>query len=247
MLTEYQPSSAFHNAASHLSSASSLNKVSTSVKLELYGLFKYLTVAKSPNTSRPSLFDMTGRAKWDAWAAASKKHENPANAELRYLEIATNLGWNESESSKDEEAPQQAIKAGKKDVDEIDLDNLSDDEDETPGNASASGGLGVVVSTLNQVDGVEQPMDHSLHGLAVSGELTGLKLLLDSSKNLDLNAPDEYGYAPLHLACDRGHVEVVKLLLAQGANKEVKDPDGLTPLELSQEAGRMDIAEILAI
>jgi ankyrin repeat protein len=72
------------------------------------------------------------------------------------------------------------------------------------------------------------------------------------------------GYAPIHLACDRGHLEVVRLLLSRGANRDIKviqkptvsalkvlktrqDPDNLTPLELSQEAGHTEIATLLKL
>lgn len=30
------------------------------------------------------------------------------------------------------------------------------------------------------------------------------------------------GYAPIHLACDRGHLEVVRLLLSRGVNRDIK-------------------------
>lgn len=30
------------------------------------------------------------------------------------------------------------------------------------------------------------------------------------------------GYAPIHLACDRGHIDIVKLLLSRGAKQDVK-------------------------
>ncbi|EEB98432.1 hypothetical protein MPER_02059, partial [Moniliophthora perniciosa FA553] len=91
----YQPSPVFHDAASYLSNASSLNKVSNDIKLELYGLYKWLTASPSPNTSRPSFFDLTGRAKWDAWNTAGLKFKDGAEAEKRYLQIARDLGWKE--------------------------------------------------------------------------------------------------------------------------------------------------------
>ena len=30
------------------------------------------------------------------------------------------------------------------------------------------------------------------------------------------------GYAPMHLACDRGHIEVVRFLLSKGARQDAK-------------------------
>jgi len=39
---------------------------STTVQLELYGLFKQAS-SGDVSGSRPGMFDMRGRAKWDAW------------------------------------------------------------------------------------------------------------------------------------------------------------------------------------
>ncbi|GAB4834828.1 Acyl-CoA-binding domain-containing protein 2 [Ancistrocladus abbreviatus] len=41
-------------------------------KLILYGLYKQATVG-NVNTSRPGMFDMKGRAQWDAWNANEGK------------------------------------------------------------------------------------------------------------------------------------------------------------------------------
>lgn len=54
------------------------------------------------------------------------------------------------------------------------------------------------------------------------------KLLKDG---IDVNAKFRYGATALSYACDRGHVEVVKLLLAHGADVNIKDTFyGATPL-----------------
>ena len=42
--------------------------LSNDEKLEFYGLFKQATVG-DVNTERPGMFDMKGKAKWDAWKA----------------------------------------------------------------------------------------------------------------------------------------------------------------------------------
>jgi ankyrin repeat protein len=49
----------------------------------------------------------------------------------------------------------------------------------------------------------------------------------------------------LHLASDRGHLEVVKLLLEKGADKSIKDPDDFTPKALAEIAGNREIADLL--
>ncbi|PPQ92708.1 hypothetical protein CVT25_014015 [Psilocybe cyanescens] len=228
IMVDYQASSNFHGAAAYLSSASALSKVSTAVKLELYGLFKYITSARMPTSSRPSIFDMTGRAKWDAWNSAGQKYEEPAKVEERYLEIARTLGWTEQTTT--EVMPEPEFSTD---------DDIWDKDD---GTSKSGGGLRLAVSSIAAPLKV---VDNSIYGLALSNDVSGLTALLETHPETDLNALDEYGYAPIHLACDRGSIEIVKLLLAKGADRDIKDPDGLSPLELSQEAGHSEIAKIL--
>ncbi|KAK8783496.1 hypothetical protein V5799_010140 [Amblyomma americanum] len=49
----------------------------------------------------------------------------------------------------------------------------------------------------------------------------------------------------LHWACDRGHLEVVKLLLDRGADPEAKDAEGQTPLHYAASCGHQQVAELL--
>jgi ankyrin repeat protein len=69
----------------------------------------------------------------------------------------------------------------------------------------------------------------------------------------------------LHLAADRGHIDVVKLLLSKGVDKSIKasvvfslatafsndirctqDPDDMTALELARSVGNEDIISALS-
>jgi len=210
-----------------------LSKTSSTVKLELYGLFKYLTSSKSPTTSRPSIFDPIGRAKWDSWSAAGTKYEKGRDAESRYIEIARTLGWTEG-------APESRPV-----VDTAAEDIWDDDSDEgaSGSHRGGSGGMGLSVSTIPVPPKVD---DRTIHGLAVSNDFAGLTALLAQHPETDLNELDEFGYSPLHLACDRGSQEIVKLLLKQGADATIKDPDGLSPRELANVAGHNEIEVILA-
>lgn len=68
-----------------------------------------------------------------------------------------------------------------------------------------------------------QPADNgaALRDAATRGDLARVKALLDAGT--DVNAATEYGATALSYACDKGHVEVVKLLLARGAKPDVTD------------------------
>ena len=49
----------------------------------------------------------------------------------------------------------------------------------------------------------------------------------------------------LHKACDKGNIEAVKQFLADGADVNVKDKDGGTPLSYAAFEGHKEIAELL--
>ncbi|CAH2304945.1 Acyl- -binding [Pelobates cultripes] len=52
--------------------------------LALYGLYKQGTCG-DVNTERPGMFDLKGKAKWDAWAA--KKGVSNADAMVQYIKL----------------------------------------------------------------------------------------------------------------------------------------------------------------
>lgn len=49
----------------------------------------------------------------------------------------------------------------------------------------------------------------------------------------------------LHWACQNGHVQVVKALLEYGANKDLANKFGLQPVDIANQIGRFDIANLL--
>jgi diazepam-binding inhibitor (GABA receptor modulator, acyl-CoA-binding protein) len=61
----------------------------TSDMLALYGLYKQAT-AGDVTGSRPGIFDVKGRAKWDAWS--EKKGTSKEAAADQYLALARRLG-----------------------------------------------------------------------------------------------------------------------------------------------------------
>jgi hypothetical protein len=73
------------------------------------------------------------------------------------------------------------------------------------------------------------PRADALWEAARKGDASGVKQLLDAG--VDVNAKFRYGATALSYACDRGHLEVVRVLLERGADPNVKDTFyGATPL-----------------
>ncbi|BFZ04847.1 hypothetical protein BsWGS_07886 [Bradybaena similaris] len=71
-----------------------------------------------------------------------------------------------------------------------------------------------------------------LHYAADYGQAEVLLYLL--SKGANINAPDKYGITPLLSAIFEGHTAIVKLLLAWGANKSGKSPDGASYIDCAE-------------
>lgn len=84
------------------------------------------------------------------------------------------------------------------------------------------------------------------HRAAETGRLDLLIYWLSQNKEL-LNKVDQRGQSPLHLAVSAKHLQVVQLLLEQGADPNMRDQDQDTPLLLSIRAKDQAIAESLLI
>ncbi|OAX44193.1 ankyrin [Rhizopogon vinicolor AM-OR11-026] len=237
----FSPSLVIDEAASYLSSSSAPSKVSNTIKLELYGLFKFLTVAPKPHGSRPSIFDMVGRAKWDAWKSACEVYENNTHAaEQRYLAIARELGWVPRSTPVVGKASEKQSEDG-----DADGDVWDDSVDaKSSGGGGGGGGMGTSVSSM-AYPGPDLGEAQTLHGVAIAGDPEKLNEFLHVNPAANINARDEFGYTALHLACDRGSLGVVQVLLSKGGDPLLKDPDDYTAAELAQVAGHQEIYELL--
>ena len=154
----------------------------------MYGLFKYLTTSHAPNTARPSIINFTGRAKWDAWKQAESVYgEKGQVAEERYLQLAKDLGWVEGVALADTNEASSAARSG----DGENEDDIWDDEETSKRYKSSGGGMGNTLSTMAAGE-EEGRREDSPHQFAISGDTEGLKALLQSHAEIDLNAVDEY-------------------------------------------------------
>jgi ankyrin repeat protein len=53
------------------------------------------------------------------------------------------------------------------------------------------------------------------------------------------------GVTPLHLAAYKGYAEIAKILLEWGADPNIRDDDGLTPLEIAKIRNDKKTAKII--
>ena len=79
-----------------------------------------------------------------------------------------------------------------------------------------------------------------LHSAILGGNLNVCKLLIEKHK-VDVNASDVNGMTPLHLAFKKGDLEICKFLSKYSQNKNTKDDDGRTPLDLAISEENWDI------
>ena len=69
--------------------------------------------------------------------------------------------------------------------------------------------------------------------------------LLEAGADVNAKSKNNCGYTPLHMACERGHEQIVRLLIANGAKVNVKSMRGWTPLHWSCYEGYEPIKSIL--
>lgn len=85
----------------------------------------------------------------------------------------------------------------------------------------------------------------ALHFAARSGHTAVVQALIDSYQPMDINCRTKSSWSPLMCAADRGHMDVVALLVKFGAAIHITNSDGKSAIFLARESGHADIAQLL--
>lgn len=172
---------------------------STDNRLKLYGLYKQGTCGDVA-TGRPYVWDVAGRAKWDAWHG--RKGTARDAAQRLYAALVAELAGAPSSSNDDDDAEAAA--------------------------AQSLGGARVSTMQCAEAPAGDDAETPALVRLAEAGDAAGVRAALENGAAVD--ACDAAGRAALHWAADGGSVECCRALLAADATVDLRDGDGLTPL-----------------
>ncbi|XP_070123930.1 acyl-CoA-binding domain-containing protein 6 isoform X2 [Equus przewalskii] len=114
---------------------------------------------------------------------------------------------------------------------------------EKKGKAANTGFGGPVVSSLYHEEIIREE-DKNIFDYCRENNIDHITKVI-KSKNVDVNMKDEEGRALLHWACDRGHKELVTVLLQYRADINCQDNEGQTALHYAAACEFLDIVELL--
>ena len=101
-------------------------------------------------------------------------------------------------------------------------------------------GRGAEVNVVSRNDMAVRP----LHSAAAGRHLAVAQVLL--AHGADVHAKSHGGWTALHSAADHGQIEFIRTLLEHGARPDVRNDEGLSPLDLARRGAHSEVADLLA-
>ena len=101
----------------------------------------------------------------------------------------------------------------------------------------------LLTSLFNNSAFAQRPPKKSLDQAVVDGDIDRVKSEIEAG--LDLNSKNRMGWTILHIAVNKKHTEIAKLIIDKGADVNIRDNRGRRPIHLAVETGQKDIVEAL--
>jgi ankyrin repeat protein len=108
--------------------------------------------------------------------------------------------------------------------------------------AKLRGTFGFAKADFSDVNVCDGDGDNALHYVVRWGDLHAAKALIDAG--IDVNKAGDLGYTPLHTACMKGNLEMIKLLISKGADLFALNVGDL-PFTRARLAGHDSICDFL--
>lgn len=201
--------------------AGNVDKFDEGELLELYGWYKQSTSGNCEG-NRPRIFQLTKRAKWDAW---NKVRFTPKDQAMeKYIELVRAKCPELTSSTETASNSWVSVSTLKPDHDDI------LEEDKTIFDHVQEQNFEKFIQALENCPDVNELDDNGLsliHWAADRGQDEMLRLLLKRPE-VNVNVLDEDGQTPLHYAAFCGHQKCAQVLLDAGADTKIKDGQGQT-------------------
>lgn len=88
--------------------------------------------------------------------------------------------------------------------------------------------------------GTERSME-----LALSGDLDSFAEWIEANQDLINKKEETHGNVPLHVACSKGNMPLINLLLRKGANVNLQDIYGNAPIMYAIDKGKIEVMRVL--
>lgn len=178
-----------------------VNQLDANALLEFYGLYKRATVGPC-NTSKPGIFSVNARAKWNAWNDLGSMSKECAMQKYIAKLNGIEPDWNQNDSSTSKKAKKPAWVS-------VSTPMAAESDDEHRG-------------TKTLIDHVK---DGNVDGvLAFIGSTLSLEQQRAKNSTI-INEYDADGLGAIHWAADRGFANILEILLKNGAEVNLIDKD----------------------
>ena len=84
-----------------------------------------------------------------------------------------------------------------------------------------------------------------VYSASLNGQVEVVKTLLQKEGQQQLDTANDYGWTPINVAADGGHLEVVRLLVEKGADMTIAHSAGWTPIHSAAAGGYDDVVKLL--